>query len=89
MVGGAGGGGRGAGRQGGFTVPTHARLHGVCRNGLGGGRRTCFSFVLSFFLHARFLFFCNSLGAHHIFLGQARAEAKGACGVPPLRGQRT
>ena len=64
MDGGAGGGGRGAGRWGGTAVvPAHTRLHGV-RVGVGG--------VLSFAL-----FFCNLLGAHDSFLGQAWAEGKG------------
>jgi len=67
---GAEGPGRGA-----TSVPPHARLHGVCRNGIGAGRRL--SFVLSFVLHARFPFFCNSLGAHLIFWGQAWVEGKG------------
>jgi len=35
------------------------------------------------------LFFCNSLGAYHIILGQAWAEGKGACNVSLLRGRRT
>jgi len=34
-------------------------------------------FVLSFVLHARSSFFCNLLGANHIFLGQAWAEGAG------------
>jgi len=35
-------------------------------------------------------FVCNFLGVYHIFSGQAWAEGKrGACNVPPLRGQQT
>ena len=30
------------GAGGDTTVPTHAQLHGVCRNGLGAGRRLSF-----------------------------------------------
>ena len=34
-------------------------------------------FCFSFDCHGRFSFLCNSLGAHHIFVGQAWAEGKG------------
>ena len=67
-AGGAGSGGRGAGRGGTTTVPTHAGLYGVCRRGVGGG----LGFLLSFFCPSRplgIVSFCNFLGAHHIFLG--------------------
>jgi len=51
------------------AVPSHARLHGIRRNGLGAGR--C-SFLCSFLCPPRslfFLFLCNLLGENHIFLG--------------------
>ena len=85
MAGGARSGGDGAGRGRDSTVPTHARLHGVRRNGVGG-----VFLCLSFDCHARFSVLCNSLCALYIFVGQAWAEGKrGACNEPPARGQRT
>jgi len=45
--------------------------------------------VTSFVLPARLTFFCNYLGAFY-FLGQGLGGGqRGACNVPPPRGQRT
>jgi len=70
-----------------FSFPrrTSWRLQERCR-----GWAVLFLCVFSFVLYTRCPFLCNSLGVHHIFLGQAWAEGKGGAGNgPPLRGQRT
>jgi len=56
VVGGAGGGGCGAGRWGDTTASAHGVLYGVRRRGLGGFICLFSSLLLRYFL-----------GAHHIF----------------------
>jgi len=93
-----GAGAPGAGRRekgggGGATgIPTHAPFHNIPRRGLGGGGGAALSFCFRSFLLSlmlvRILLLCNFLGAQLIILGQACAEGKrGACSVPPPRGQ--
>jgi len=53
VAGQAGSGGGGGGCWGDSTIPAHARLHGVLRNGLGAGRS---SFLCSFLCPSRSLF---------------------------------
>jgi len=57
-----------------FPRPTSWRPQESLRRGAVLG---VLSFVLSFALHARTSFFCNLLGANHIFRGQAWADGKG------------
>jgi len=81
-------GDRGAGCRGGATaIPTHTRLHGIRRRGLGG--RSHFPFVISFVLHSLgFVPFVISLVRLHLGTGMGGGQW-GACNVPPPREQRT
>jgi len=75
--GGAGGGGGGAGCRGGAAaVPAHALFHGIGKREVGEGPR--------FFCY----FLCDFLGRIYLGTGLGGGQ-RGACNVPPPRGQRT
>ena len=61
--------------------------HSVYRRGVMGRAFICL-FPL-FFTPARLLFLCNFFGAYHILGTGLGGGQRGACNVPPPRGQRT
>jgi len=71
------------GRGGAPAAPLHTPVHGIGTRRIGDGSR--FPYVLPFVLS-----FVTFLGAHLLFLGTGLGGGqRGACNVPPLRGQRT
>ena len=62
--------GAGAEEPGGGELPLFLprRLHGICRNGVGGGTARL-PLSIPFVLYACSRFLCYFLGAHHTFAG--------------------
>ena len=89
VAGGARSGGGGGGHRGDTTVPPHAGLQGVRRDGVGSARRS--PFLCSHLCLSRSLLFLLSLASYasHLLGTGLGGGQKEACNEPPLHRQQT